>query len=363
MVRSTDVDHARVCTPRRRFVPGVFVRPGSGRHCTPRRGDPRLHALCRLYGARGRSLDARWCRTFCCTAWKACLLYASSARRLAVGARRRRSSSGSGQRLREWPSLYASSWRSAAVRPLSAVRREGAVAGRALVQDVLLYGVEGVSVVVCVISTQPAVGARRRRSSSGPVSGCGGWPSLYVLVVATRGCTPSACCTARGGGRWTRVGAERSAVRRGRRVCRMRHQHAAGCRRSALAVIERVRSAAAGVAVTVRLVVAIRGCTPSALCTAWKAQPLDARWCRTFCCTAWKACLLYASSARSLVVGARRWRSSSGSGQGLPRRRRWRAHAVRNRGVTTVELPVRMTTLVKSAAQGDDRDSVVDRSR
>ena len=255
MVRSTDVDHARVCTPRRRFVPGVFVRPGSGRHCTPRRGDPRLHALCRLYGARGRSLDAPWCRTFCCTAWKACLLYASSARRLAVGARRRRSSSGSGQRLREWPSLYASSWRSAAVRPLSAVRREGAVAGRALVQDVLLYGVEGVSVVVCVISTQPAVGARRRRSSSGPVSGCGGWPSLYVLVVATRGCTPSACCTARGGGRWTRVGAERSAVRRGRRVCRMRHQHAAGCRRSALAVIERVRSAAAGVAVTVRLVV------------------------------------------------------------------------------------------------------------
>ena len=250
----------------------------------------------------------------------------------------------------EWPSLYASSWRPAAARPLSAVRREGAVAGRALVQDVLLYGVEGVS-VVCVISTQTgcrrsasAVIERVRSAAAGvavsvrlvvairgctPSVGCtarggGRWTrvgagrsavrrgrrvcccmrhqhaagcrrSASAVVERSgqrlrgvavtvrprrgdpRGCTPSACCTARGGGRWTRVGAERSAVRRGRRVCRMRHQHAAGCRRSALAVIERVRSAAAGVAVTVRLVVAIRGCTPSALCTAWKAQPLDAR--------------------------------------------------------------------------------------
>ena len=42
------------------------------------------------------------------------------------------------------------------------------------------------------------------------------------LVVATRGGTPSTCCTARGCGRWTRVCAARSAVRRGRRFCCMR---------------------------------------------------------------------------------------------------------------------------------------------
>ena len=87
---------------------------------------------------------------------------------------------------------------------------EGAVAGRAFVQDLLLYGMEGVSVVcvICVISTQT------------------------------------------------------------------------GCRRSASAVVERVRSAAAGVAVTVRLVAAVCGCTPCACCTTWKAQPLDARFVR-----------------------------------------------------------------------------------
>ena len=139
----------------------------------------------------------------------------------------------------EWPSLYASSWRPAAARPLSAVRREGAVAGRALVQDVLLYGVEGVS-VVCVISTQTGC----RRSASAVIervrSAAAGVAVSVRLVVAIRGCTPSVGCTARGGGRWTRVGAGRSAVRRGRRVCCcMRHQHAAGCRRSASAVVER----------------------------------------------------------------------------------------------------------------------------
>ena len=125
----------------------------------------------------------------------------------------------------EWPSLYASSWRPAAARPLSAVRREGAVAGRALVQDVLLYGVEGVS-VVCVISTQTGC----RRSASAVIervrSAAAGVAVTVRLVVAIRGCTPSVGCTARGGGRWTRVGAGRSAVRRGRRVCCMRHQHA-----------------------------------------------------------------------------------------------------------------------------------------
>ena len=35
---------------------------GGGRHCTPRRGGPRRYALCLLYGARGRSLDARLCK-------------------------------------------------------------------------------------------------------------------------------------------------------------------------------------------------------------------------------------------------------------------------------------------------------------
>ena len=42
-----------------------------------RNGSPRRYALYLLYGARVRSLDACLCSTFCCTAWKAFLLYAS----------------------------------------------------------------------------------------------------------------------------------------------------------------------------------------------------------------------------------------------------------------------------------------------
>ena len=148
------------------------------------------------------------------------------------------------------------------------------------------------------------------------------------LVVAVRGCTPSACCTARGRGRWTRVCATRSAVRRGRRVCCMRHQHAAGCRRSASAVFERIRSAAAGVG---------RHCTPRrgdprlyALCLLYGVESAAAG--RGFV----QDVLLYGVEGVSVVcvishvAGCRRSASAVIKRVrcgGLPRRRRWRAHA------------------------------------